>query len=117
MSGRPLHHRVLATIGLVVVAALAWIWLPLLAAAGKALDHPAWADVTRDPGELRDDRTSWWPPGRRYVWEGHASGRLRTAIDPWAEVWHAHLWTAVVLVATAAVVSTVWFAPRRHVSA
>ena len=78
-------------------------------AAGKALDRPAWSDVTNDPGSRATlDATSWWPPGRHYVWTGARTGRIHTAIDPWSTSGQGHLWTALLLVIALALLLTTW---------
>lgn len=81
---------------LVVVAALLWIAVPSFAAAGLALDHPAWSSPEVDPPSrpLAVDRQSWWPPGLRYVWTGQSTGSTIERVDPWGAPNLGHAWTA-----------------------
>ncbi len=107
--------RTVTTAIVVVVAAVIWGGVPGVVAAGTALDHPAWSDPTRDPGNMAiEDSTSWWPPGRRYAWIGGQSGRKHTAVDPWTHLGQGHAWTAAVLLVTGAIVLVIWVKPRRR---
>ena len=88
--------RRILMVPLVVVAGLLWTALPSFAATGLALDHPAWSSPEVDPpsGPLKVDETSWWPPGRRYVWTGQSTGRTIERVDPWGLAEVGHAWTA-----------------------
>jgi len=100
------------------MAGLVWVEVPGFAAAGLALDHPAWSDpdVDSPAGAPAVDETSWWPPGRRYEWTGQRTGNTFEAIDPWNSTFIGHLWTAGVVAGTGLFVYWLWrgstLAPR-----
>lgn len=95
---------------LLIAAALSWVAVPAFAAAGLALDHPAWAAPDIDPpaGPLTADEASWWPPGHRYQWAGQSSGRPIERIDPWGHPAAGHAWTASVAAATGFAAWSLW---------
>lgn len=95
---------------LIVVAVLLWIALPSFAAAGLALDHPAWSSPDVDPpsGPLTVDGASWWPPGHRYVWTGQSTGSTIERVDPWGAPSVGHAWTAGVTAVAVFVGAWLW---------
>lgn len=101
---------------LVVVAAIVWAAVPAFAAAGLALDHPAWAASGVDPpaGPVAVDEASWWPPGHRYRWTGQSSGEAIDRIDPWGSPAIGHIWTAAVAVATSGAAGWLWRSTDRR---
>lgn len=93
-----------------MTAVLVWAVLPTLAAAGLALDHPAWSAPGIDPpaGPLAADEPSWWPPGHRYRWTGQTSGASIERVDPWGSPAAGHVWTAAVATATGGLAWWLW---------
>lgn len=73
-SSRPAPQPTLRTI---------WFGLPAFAAAGLALDHPAWSDPDDPAIGHAESSTSWFPPGTRYEWIGGTSSQRRVEVDPW----------------------------------
>ncbi len=91
-----------ARVAIVFAAAAIWFAVPSFAAAGLALDRPAWADPDDGTDGTRvEKKTSWYPPGVRYEWTGRESGARRVVVDPWEEGALAGplLWTGFWLVA------------------
>lgn len=88
--------------------------VPAFAAAGLALDHPAWSGPDVDPplGPVSVDETSWWPPGSRYEWMGQSTGRTIVKVDPWDSAATGHLWTGCVAAATGFLVFWLWWGSR-----
>lgn len=95
---------------LVMAAAIVWAMLPAFAAAGLALDHPAWSAPGIDPpaGPLTADEPSWWPPGHRYRWTGQTTGATIERVDPWGSPTAGHVWTAAVTGATGGLAWWLW---------
>ncbi len=95
---------------LVVTAGIVWATLPAFAAAGLALDHPAWSAPDTDPpaGPLTADQPSWWPPGHRYRWTGQSTGASIERVDPWGSPTAGHVWTAGVIAATGGLAWWLW---------
>jgi hypothetical protein len=90
------------TAAIIGVLAVIWALVPMFAAAGKALDHPAWSPSVGSASDLEVDQTSWWPPGRRYEWlSSEPEGRREVAIDPWDRTAEGHGWTASVVAVAA----------------
>lgn len=112
--GRPGSSRRLLIVPLVVAAVLVWAVVPAFAAAGLALDHPAWSAPDVDPpaGPLTADEPSLWPPGHRYRWTGQNSGEAIERVDPWGSPTAGHLWTAGVTAATGALAWWLWSGAR-----
>lgn len=113
--GDVLYPTMASRSGVAFLAAV-WMVLPAFAAAGKALDHPAWSDPTsgHGGGPPISDTTSWWPPGRRYEWLGGNPSRVYQAVDPWSSPWQGHLWTAVIAgIGILIVVVSMWSARSR----
>lgn len=99
-------HKWLLLVPLFIAGPVVWYGVPAGLAAAKALDHPAWNNVSIDAPPrgylgLTIDEPSLWPPGRRYEWRGADTGESYTAIDPWAHPAIGHTWTAVVAAAAA----------------
>lgn len=83
------------SVAICVSATAVWLGLPMFAAAGLALDHPAWSDPD-DPAVARAESSmSWFPPGTRHEWDGAASGQRRVAVDPWGNSFGPILWTVL----------------------
>ncbi len=99
---------------LVAAAVLVWAALPAFAAAGLALDHPAWSAPDIDPpaGPLTADEPSWWPPGHRYRWTGQSTSASIERVDPWGSPTAGHVWTATVTAATGFAVWWLWRGAR-----
>jgi hypothetical protein len=91
-------RRVGALLAAVMATLAVWIGVPLYTATGLALDHPAWSKPgSGTGGPPLVDRTSYWPPGRRYEWIDVRTGLRRSAVDPWGSSsigWY--VWTLVV---------------------